>query len=182
MNPVSGVPHNGCQGSKPKLEVHVGVDRRVRSERRVRVLSDRLCACGCGERTLVAMVTDRSKGWVKGEGKRFVRGHRARAVGGLRVRGRLRVAVRWVEEDRGFETPCWIWQLGVDTHGYGKVRGERLKAHRVAYEDAVGPIPAGHEVHHRCEQKTCVRPGHLQPLTPEAHGQLHGEVWRHAAC
>lgn len=163
----------------------MGRDRRCgRPERRVRVLSDRLCECGCGERTLVAMVTDRLKGWVKGEGKRFVYGHAIR-VSGIASRGvrPARKDVRWAEEDRGFESPCWVWQLAADVHGYGKVSrgGQRLKAHRLAYEDAYGSIPIGHDVHHRCEVKLCVNPAHLQALTPVAHGRLHGLVWRRGA-
>jgi hypothetical protein len=35
----------------------------------------RLCECGCGERTAVAHVNDRSKGWVKGKQLRFRKGH-----------------------------------------------------------------------------------------------------------
>jgi hypothetical protein len=91
--------------------------------------------------------------------------------------------VRWVAEDRGFLTACWIWQLAVDNRGYGKVGrdGVRLRAHRVAYEDAVGPIPAGLVLHHRCEQELCVNPDHLVPLTHEQHSRLHGERWRRAA-
>ena len=34
-----------------------------------------LCECGCGERTAVAHVNDRSKGWVKGKPLRFRKGH-----------------------------------------------------------------------------------------------------------
>jgi hypothetical protein len=34
-----------------------------------------LCECGCGERTAVAHVNDRSKGWDKGKHLRFRKGH-----------------------------------------------------------------------------------------------------------
>lgn len=37
-----------------------------------------LCLCGCGERTAVARFSDRSKGWVKGQPRRFVQNHGAR--------------------------------------------------------------------------------------------------------
>lgn len=132
--------------------------RVVRVPRR-RVLVS--CICGCGE--------------LAPRGRKLIDGHRRR--------GKLRVAVRWVAEDRGFDTPCWIWQLSVDAHEYGRVtvRGRKLKAHRVAFEQAGGVIPPGYELHHRCEVKLCVNPAHLEPLTSEAHGQLHGEVWRRAA-
>lgn len=34
-----------------------------------------LCKCGCGQHTNVARFTDRSKGWVKGEPIKFIKGH-----------------------------------------------------------------------------------------------------------
>lgn len=34
-----------------------------------------LCECGCGKETNTATKTDKSKGWVKGEPHRFLRGH-----------------------------------------------------------------------------------------------------------
>lgn len=34
-----------------------------------------LCECGCGEKTPLARVTDRSKGWARDEPLRFKRGH-----------------------------------------------------------------------------------------------------------
>lgn len=55
-------------------------------------------------------------------------------------------------------TPCKIWD-GPVSHGYGQ-RGKR-RAHRIAYEDAYGPIPEGLGVLHRCDVKLCVEPTHL---------------------
>ena len=37
-----------------------------------------LCQCGCGRKTRLAPITDRSKGYVKGQPLRFVNGHRVR--------------------------------------------------------------------------------------------------------
>lgn len=64
---------------------------------------------------------------------------------------------------------CWIWQAGQTGTGYGQVkvpgRGPS-KAHRVAYELANGPIPAGHGYHgtvvmHSCDEPLCCNPRHL---------------------
>lgn len=63
---------------------------------------------------------------------------------------------------------CWEWQ-GYRSHGYGHIysptHGRILKAHRVAYELFVGPIPAGLHIDHLCRNRACVRPDHLEPVT-----------------
>jgi hypothetical protein len=37
--------------------------------------------------------------------------------------------------------------------------------HRVAYTDAVGPIPDGLTIDHLCRTRTCVNPAHLEPVS-----------------
>jgi len=39
-------------------------------------------------------------------------------------------------------------------------------AHRWAYMAFVGPIPPGMEIDHTCGHRLCVRPEHLEPVTP----------------
>ena len=53
--------------------------------------------------------------------------------------------------------------------GYGRIQkgvGVTLLAHRVAYELEVGPIPKGLTIDHLCRTHGCVRPSHLEPVTP----------------
>lgn len=64
-------------------------------------------------------------------------------------------------------TKCWLW-LGSPHHGYGLVRvglRKQRKAHRVAYELLVGPVPDGLVLDHLCRRKRCINPAHLEPVT-----------------
>lgn len=65
--------------------------------------------------------------------------------------------------------PCWIWTAARNPEGYGNFAvssADDRNAHRVAYELLVGPIPAGLHLDHLCRVHPCVRPDHLEPVTP----------------
>ena len=55
---------------------------------------------------------------------------------------------------------CWPWLGRLDKDGYG-LFGQHHKAHRAAYEDQVGPIPAGMSVLHSCDYRACCNGAHL---------------------
>jgi hypothetical protein len=61
---------------------------------------------------------------------------------------------------------CWEWRGARNTNGYGvfRVDGRLVLAHRFCYEQLVGPIDAGRELDHRCRNRACVRPDHLEPV------------------
>ena len=63
--------------------------------------------------------------------------------------------------------PCHLWDGSTNEKGYGTfwADGRTVKAHRYAYEQANGPIPAGLEVDHRCRRRACVAPSHLDAVT-----------------
>lgn len=63
--------------------------------------------------------------------------------------------------------PCHLWTAGVFSEGYGgfHLDGHWRKAHRVAYEMNVGPIPTDLELDHLCRVRRCVNASHLEPVT-----------------
>lgn len=58
---------------------------------------------------------------------------------------------------------CWNWKGPISKEGYGRL-GPRL-AHRVSYQEAVGPIPQGLVLDHLCKNKKCANPKHLEAVT-----------------
>jgi hypothetical protein len=70
----------------------------------------------------------------------------------------------WAKVDKSAgDGGCWPWTGAVNSDGYGnfgKGRGS-AKAHRVAWEMSVGPIPDGLQVLHHCDNPPCCNPAHL---------------------
>ena len=86
----------------------------------------------------------------------------------------------WAKVDSPTGGHCWEW-IGWKESGYGRFnfggRGQKVQAHRFAYEVLVGPIPDGLDLDHRCRVRHCVNPNHLEPVTnAENHRRGMGMV------
>lgn len=86
---------------------------------------------------------------------------------------------------------CWLWNRSTDAKGYATMHlgGKDHRAHRLAYELFVGPIPAGQEIEHAChgrdvtcfagndcQHRRCCRPDHLVPVD-HATNVRSGRSW-----
>ena len=113
----------------------------------------KLCECGCGRPAPIANRTDRKYGWIKGQPKRFIRGH-ATKIGGP-------------EYEVDPVTGCWNGRVKCGP-GYSSVirDGTAVYAHIAYYREHLGPIRSGWEVDHTCFNRRCCNPAHLEAVTP----------------
>jgi hypothetical protein len=62
-------------------------------------------------------------------------------------------------------TPSGCWEFAGSRHpfGYGQIKVGRLPrlAHRLMWEEVNGPLSAGVQVLHRCDNPPCFNPDHL---------------------
>jgi hypothetical protein len=119
----------------------------------------KLCECGCGLPAPIAARTDTAAGMVKGRPRRFRwhhHNHRAPDLTQFKI------------TETGYPTPCWTWTGAIAQDGYGRIQvfGFRKPPHRLTFEAANGPVPAGMQLDHLCRNRACVRPDHLEVVTP----------------
>lgn len=73
--------------------------------------------------------------------------------------------------DLGFETPCHIWQGSHSGNGRGGgyprmcLNGQTMAVHRVMYTNEYGIIPGKKQIDHKCRNRMCVNPDHLEMVT-----------------
>lgn len=124
----------------------------------------KLCECGCGELAPIAPQSDRRRGWVKGQPKRFINGHNSRMEGnanwnsGRRIgrQGYVRIALA---------PHVWAYE------------------HRIVIEAKLGrSLRDGEEVHHIDRDRLNNDPENLLVVTRAQHMRLHAHERRREFC
>lgn len=86
----------------------------------------------------------------------------------------LRFADLYIED---LGSGCWNWCGATSTGGYPVMwhRGGKLYSHRFAVAAHGTTFDLDADIHHRCGNRICVNPSHLEPLDSHTHQRLHAE-------
>lgn len=73
--------------------------------------------------------------------------------------------------DLGYESACHIWQGSHSGTGRGGgyprmcLNGQTVAVHRVMYVNQNGYVPGKKQIDHKCRNRMCVNPDHLEMVT-----------------
>lgn len=73
----------------------------------------------------------------------------------------------------GYATPCWLWTMADSGNGRGggypriKLNSRTCAAHIVSFVNFYGYVPGNKQIDHKCRNRRCVNPDHLEMVTPK---------------
>jgi hypothetical protein len=78
------------------------------------------------------------------------------------------------------ENGCWLWTgfTGEKDYGHVTLRGSKWLVHRIMYRLYKGPIPKGYVIDHKCHNRHCCNPEHLEAVTLKVNGERK-RPWKH---
>ena len=70
---------------------------------------------------------------------------------------------------------CWRFDGAHNKYGrpHAKHQGKTVDVYKLVFEKNFGPVPPGFEIHHKCENNSCVNPNHLEVVLKEEHRRGH---------
>lgn len=87
------------------------------------------------------------------------------------IERRIRDSIEIV--DAGYDTPCWLWTLADSGNGRGggyprmKLNSRTCAAHIVSFTNVHGYVPGNKQIDHKCRNRRCVNPDHLEMVSPK---------------
>jgi hypothetical protein len=85
------------------------------------------------------------------------------------------------------ETPCWLW-TGADSGdgrggGYPRMSldGQTVAVHKVMYVNENGFVPGKKQIDHKCRNRMCVNPEHLEMVTHKENQKRRAKAAKEAA-
>ncbi|MFJ7901916.1 HNH endonuclease signature motif containing protein [Streptomyces sp. NPDC096198] len=69
--------------------------------------------------------------------------------------------------ERAIKAGACLFHPASNSQRYATIsyKGKRHKAHRFVYAALIAPLDAGEVVHHKCANKRCINPEHLQAVS-----------------
>ena len=94
------------------------------------------------------------------------------------VKRNTNITLEWVKDNCIIDrNQCWNWNKSCNPNGYGQIRleGKNGYVHRVVYSVFVQEIPENLIVRHKCDNKKCCNPEHLE-LGTRSENQLDNVI------
>nr|WP_321459652.1 HNH endonuclease signature motif containing protein [uncultured Cohaesibacter sp.] len=79
---------------------------------------------------------------------------------------------------------CWVWTGGTSGDGRGggyprmKLDGQTVAVHRVVYTHHFGFVPGKKQIDHKCRNRLCCNPDHLEMVTHKENQRRRAKAKR----